>query len=73
VVTAHRIELSPAVPPKNLTVRCDCGDWARTYTEIDEWSDTLDAAQHHIASLCGGYQRQDQGHNGHIVVFGECP
>jgi hypothetical protein len=36
----------------------------------DQWSDTLDAAQRHIAGLCGDYQRDDNGHNGNITIYG---
>ncbi|MEU2348695.1 hypothetical protein [Modestobacter sp. NPDC049651] len=70
-MTTHRIDLAPADPPTERTARCDCGDWARTYTAIDQWSDTLDAAQRHVSSLCGDHRREDRG-QGHIVVFGEC-
>ena len=66
-MTEHRIELAPAVPPETTTARCSCGSWVRSYTTDDQWSDTLDAAQRHIAGLCGDYQRDD---NGNITLHG---
>jgi hypothetical protein len=66
----HRIDLAPAVAPELLTARCSCGDWARSYTTIDEWSDALDAAQRHIAALCGDYQREENGSSGTVTVHG---
>jgi hypothetical protein len=69
-MTEHRIELAPALPPETTTARCSCGDWVRTYTTDDQWSDTLDAAQRHIAGLCGDYQRDDDNHNYNITIHG---
>jgi hypothetical protein len=69
-VTDHRIEVPPALPPTVTTVRCCCGDWSRTYTTDREWSDTLDAARSHVASNCGDFEREDNGHTGNITIHG---
>lgn len=69
-MTDHRIEIPPALAPKVTTVRCSCNGWSRTYTTDRQWSDTLDAAQSHVASTCGGFKREDNGHTGNITVRG---
>jgi hypothetical protein len=69
-MTEHRIELAPAVPSETTTARCSCGGWLRTYMTDDQWSDTLDAAQRHIAGLCGDYRRDDNGRRGNITIYG---
>ena len=72
-MTAHRIETYPAVPPKTLTARCACGDWARDYVSVEEWSHVLDGAREHVVSRCGSYDQVDDGQTGMITVTGQEP
>ena len=69
-MTAHRIDISPAVPPKTLTGCCACGEWVRSYVSVEEWSHVLDGAREHVASHCGDYRQIDNGHAGVITVQG---
>lgn len=70
-MTAHLIDLLPATPPELITSSCRCNEWSRTYRSIGEWSDTLDAAQRHVAGLCGNYHRDDNGYDGTITISGQ--
>ena len=72
-MTAHRIDISPVVPPKTLTARCLCREWVRSYVSVEEWSHVLDGAREHVASRCGRYQQRDNGHTGVITVQGDEP
>jgi hypothetical protein len=67
-VSAHRIGLAPAEPPAGTRAHCSCGGWARSYRTHDEWSGALDDARRHVASLSGGYQQEDDGHDGGITI-----
>lgn len=67
-MTAHRIDISPAVPPKTLTARCACGEWTRSYVSVEEWSHVLDGAREHVASHRGRYQQSDNSQTGVITV-----